>query len=103
MVDRGGFTEDQEAYRMVDPEGAYTRLLVPYGPMMSSTEVAEFLGVSRQRAGEMCRTGEIPEVPRPRGERARAWLIPKLCLLKYLTCRRAIPEIEGTSYGEDGE
>ena len=88
MAEQGctGFVEDAGAYRAVDPEGVYTRLLSPFGPMMGTSEVAAFLGVSRQRVGEMCRTGEIPDVPRAGSGRRHVWIVPKLCLIKYLVC-----------------
>lgn len=81
------FVEDPNAYRSVDPEGAYTMLLAPYGPMMSTAEVAEFLGVTRQCVTKMLRTGQIPDVPH--GCDNQPWRVPKLCLLRYLNAGRS--------------
>ncbi len=80
------YRENPEVYRACDPQGVYTQILSGYGPIMSTKEVAEFLSCTRQRVSEMCRLGQIPDVPGTGTGKRRVWLIPKLSLIRYLNC-----------------
>lgn len=81
---------DDEALRGADPRGLFLPALQPYPYMMTPGQIAEFTGLTSQGVRKLLVTGEMQGV-----KFGSKWLVPKLCLLRYLNRREY--------GGEDGE
>lgn len=81
--------EDPQLYASVDPEGIYTSLLSGMPPIMTREEVAVVLRLDPKTVTEYCYDRTIPGVPLPPKGSRRRLIIPKLSVIKYLTCADA--------------
>ena len=62
-----------------DPDGLYIEAIEDYPYMMTTVDVAEFLGQTRQAVSKYIRTGRL------RGVRmGSVWRVPKKALLEFL-------------------
>lgn len=71
---------DGEALRGADPGGLFLPALEPYPYMMTPGQIAEFTGLTSQGVRKLLASGEMRGV-----KFGSKWLVPKLCLLRYLT------------------
>ena len=73
---------DDEALCGADPGGLFLPALEPYPYMMTPCQIAEFTGLTSQGVRKLLAAGEMRGV-----KFGSKWLVPKLCLLRYLNRR----------------
>ena len=73
---------DDEALCGADPGGLFLPALEPDPYLMTPCQIAEFTGLTSQGVRKLLAAGEMRGV-----KFGSKWLVPKLCLLRYLNRR----------------
>ena len=73
---------DEARLKAADPDGLYLFMLEQYPYMMTPCQIAEFTGLTSQGVRKLLAAGEMRGV-----KFGSKWLVPKLCLLRYLNRR----------------